>query len=66
MPAASNFPKMVLERKNHKLNKWKRKEIGVRMPDDPVCSAILAQLDEPLLCGSVRIREYGKCECSNV
>jgi len=31
--------------------RWKRKEIGVRLPDDPICAALLSQLDEPLLCG---------------
>jgi hypothetical protein len=31
--------------------RWKRKEIGVRLPDDLICAALLRQLDEPLLCG---------------
>eukprot|EP00897_Mesotaenium_endlicherianum_P006227 jgi/Mesen1/5632/ME000283S04806 len=30
-----------------------RKSVGVRMPEDAICQAILAQLDEPLLCTSV-------------
>ncbi|KAL2608245.1 hypothetical protein R1flu_026818 [Riccia fluitans] len=31
-----------------------RKSVGVRMPDDEICKALLAKLDEPLLCTSVR------------
>ncbi|KAL3676143.1 hypothetical protein R1sor_026091 [Riccia sorocarpa] len=31
-----------------------RKSVGVRMPDDEICKAILAKLDEPLVCTSVR------------
>jgi hypothetical protein len=27
-----------------------RKSVGVRMPDDVICKAILEKLDEPLLC----------------
>lgn len=27
-----------------------RKSVGVRMPDDAICAALLARLDEPLLC----------------
>lgn len=33
-----------------------RKSVGVRMPDDAICAALLARLDEPLLCTSVRQR----------
>ena len=32
---------------------WKRSEIGVRIPDDAVCTSLLEQLDEPLLCSTV-------------
>ena len=54
MPSSpSNLPKMIVDRKHHKLNKWKRTEIGIRIPDDAICSAILNDLNEPLLCGSV-------------
>lgn len=27
-----------------------RKSVGVRMPDDIICAALLSKLDEPLLC----------------
>ena len=41
--------KMIVDRKHHRLNKWRRKEIGVRMPDDSICRNILEGLHEPLL-----------------
>jgi tRNA threonylcarbamoyl adenosine modification protein (Sua5/YciO/YrdC/YwlC family) len=53
MPSSSLVPKMIVDRKHHKLNKWRRKEIGVRMPADEVCRAIVDAVDEPLLSGSV-------------
>ncbi|KAF3771885.1 Uncharacterized protein EJ110_NYTH59246 [Nymphaea thermarum] len=31
-----------------------RKTVGVRMPDDPICQAILEKLDQPLICTSVK------------
>ena len=53
MPSSSMVPKMIVDRKHHKLNKWRRKEIGVRMPADDVCQAIVDAVDAPLLSGSV-------------
>ena len=53
MPSSSLVPKMIIDRKHHKLNKWRRKEIGVRMPDDELCRSILDAVGEPLLSGSV-------------
>jgi tRNA threonylcarbamoyl adenosine modification protein (Sua5/YciO/YrdC/YwlC family) len=32
----------------------KRRTVGVRIPNDPVCLALLSELDAPLLCSSVR------------
>lgn len=52
MPSSKHVPKFIVEHNNH-VKRFKRKEIGIRMPDDPVCSYILEKLDEPLLCGSV-------------
>jgi tRNA threonylcarbamoyl adenosine modification protein (Sua5/YciO/YrdC/YwlC family) len=52
MPSSKQVPKFIVEH-NHHVKRFKRKEIGIRMPDDPVCSYILEKLDEPLLCGSV-------------
>jgi tRNA threonylcarbamoyl adenosine modification protein (Sua5/YciO/YrdC/YwlC family) len=52
MPASKEVPKLVVE--NEKIvRRWRRKEIGVRMPDDPICMHLLEALDVPLLCGSV-------------
>ena len=50
---SADFPKMIVDRKHHKFNKWKRKEIGIRIPNDPVCQNIMEEINEPLLCGSV-------------
>lgn len=35
----------------------KRREIGVRIPEDEICMALLEELDRPLLCSSVRTPE---------
>ena len=32
----------------------KRRTIGIRIPDDPICAALLEDLERPLLCTSVR------------
>lgn len=49
LPASAELPKMIY--KDGK--KWKRKTIGIRIPDDPCLDAFLSQSDEPLLCSSV-------------
>ena len=53
MPSSNAVPKMIVDRKHHRLNKWRRKEIGVRMPNDLICRQIVKDLGEPLLSGSV-------------
>ena len=52
LPASKETPKNVLEHNNH-VRRFKRKEIGIRMPGDPICQYLLNALDTPLLCGSV-------------
>lgn len=52
IPASKEIPKLIVEHNNH-VKRFKRKEIGVRIPDDPVCSALLDRMDVPLLSGSV-------------
>lgn len=52
LPASKMVPKIVVEH-HSKIRRIKRKEIGVRIPADDVCQAILQRLDVPLLCGSV-------------
>ena len=50
LPASEQLPKMIYKEGK---KKWKRKEIGIRIPDDPVCQALLEDLDEPLLASTV-------------
>ena len=40
----SQVPRMLIEHKHHKKT-WKRKEIGIRLPDAPVLLDLLQQLD---------------------
>ena len=35
----------------------KRREVGVRVPDDAICQAVLEELQRPLLCSSVVIED---------
>ncbi|CAM9743273.1 unnamed protein product [Chrysoparadoxa australica] len=52
LPATHEVPRVLLQHKAHKKT-WKRREIGVRMPDQPICLKILQGLESPLLCSSV-------------
>eukprot|EP00903_Cladosiphon_okamuranus_P017534 g16149.t1 len=52
LPSTNEVPRMLIEHKHHKKT-WKRKEIGIRLPDAPVLLDLLQQLDGPLLCSSV-------------
>ncbi|CAN0392425.1 unnamed protein product [Ascophyllum nodosum] len=52
LPSTNEVPRMLQEYKHHKKT-WKRKEIGIRLPDAPVLLNLLEKLDRPLLCGSV-------------
>jgi tRNA A37 threonylcarbamoyladenosine synthetase subunit TsaC/SUA5/YrdC len=45
-PATNELPRVILEHKKHT---WKRKEIGVRIPDDSVLLEVLKGLESPLL-----------------
>ncbi|PSC72926.1 translation factor-like [Micractinium conductrix] len=51
LPASKELPKAVTNLDKGKSKK--RSEVGVRLPDDPVAQALLAQLDRPLLCSTV-------------
>lgn len=48
LKASSNVPKIMLR---------KRKTIGIRIPGDEICAAILEDIDRPILCTSVRRRD---------
>jgi tRNA threonylcarbamoyl adenosine modification protein (Sua5/YciO/YrdC/YwlC family) len=52
MPSSTNVPKVIVEHNKH-TKRYKRKEIGIRMPDDQICQYILDELDQPLLSGSI-------------
>jgi len=52
MPSSGEVPKMVVEVKKH-VKRWKKKEVGIRIPSDEICQAILKEMDCPLVCGSV-------------
>ena len=53
----ARVPRVLL--KNGK-RQWKRNTVGVRVPADAVCAAILEALDgEPLFCSSVPVSEDG-------
>ena len=57
LPASEHLPRVLL--KNGK-RQWKRNTVGVRVPADAVCAAILDALDgEPLFCSSVPVSEDG-------
>ncbi|CAM9582241.1 unnamed protein product, partial [Scytosiphon promiscuus] len=51
LPSTNEVPRMLIEHKHHKKT-WKRKEIGIRLPDAPILLDLLQQLDGPLLCSS--------------
>lgn len=47
--ASSTTPRTMLKKK--------RREIGVRIPDDPICQSLLEEMEMPLLCSSVRTQD---------
>jgi len=57
LPASSELPKMIYQDKRGAKKKWKRSEIGIRVPNDGVLLSILEQLDEPLLCSTLPVDE---------
>ncbi|KAL6900927.1 hypothetical protein ACP4OV_005603 [Aristida adscensionis] len=53
LPASKQFPKQCIKH-GSSTRYAKRRQVGVRIPDDPICQAILQNLDEPLICTSVK------------
>lgn len=49
LPATKELPKQCI-RHGSSTRYAKRRQVGVRLPDDPICEAILQNLDEPLIC----------------
>eukprot|EP00472_Partenskyella_glossopodia_P012643 CAMPEP_0197538796 /NCGR_PEP_ID=MMETSP1318-20131121/60650_1 /TAXON_ID=552666 /ORGANISM="Partenskyella glossopodia, Strain RCC365" /LENGTH=326 /DNA_ID=CAMNT_0043097305 /DNA_START=245 /DNA_END=1225 /DNA_ORIENTATION=+ len=57
LPASNQLPRMVVEHKDHKKS-WRRKEIGVRIPDEPIIQQLVRLVGEPVLCSSVPISRH--------
>ncbi len=55
LPAGKALPKACIRDKRGAAVCKLRRTVGIRLPDDPVCSYILANLSRPLLCTSVRV-----------
>ncbi|XP_074585470.1 uncharacterized protein LOC141841226 [Curcuma longa] len=53
LPATKELPKQCI-RSGRAAKYGSRKHVGIRMPDDPICQAILRSLDEPLISTSVK------------
>lgn len=56
MPASKNLPSTTVDLERGK--KQQRKSVGVRMPDDPVCRAVLEGFGGCLLSHSVHVPEH--------
>eukprot|EP00249_Psilotum_nudum_P010042 c22300_g1_i1 orf=571-1152(+) len=54
LPASKEMPKQCTNFSGSAASCAPRKSVGVRMPDDPICQAILKKLNDPLICTSVR------------
>ncbi|XP_072966105.1 uncharacterized protein [Typha angustifolia] len=53
LPASKQLPKQCV-RNGPSAKYAQRKQVGVRIPDDTICQAILQNLDAPLICTSVK------------
>ena len=54
LPSSKELPKIIIESRSKKhIKQWRRKEIGVRMPNDDIVKYILDSLDEPMIVGSI-------------
>eukprot|EP00466_Bigelowiella_natans_P015423 jgi/Bigna1/77396/fgenesh1_pg.47_\ len=47
LPTTNKLPKFVIEHRNQKRT-WKRKEVGIRIPDNDILREIMDNIDEPL------------------
>mmetsp|Transcript_28606 Transcript_28606/g.50365 ORF Transcript_28606/g.50365 Transcript_28606/m.50365 type:complete len:316 (+) Transcript_28606:27-974(+) len=63
LPTTNKLPRFVVEHNNQRRS-WKRKEVGIRMPDNEALKAILDQTDEPLVCTSVPFWSSPEVACS--
>jgi len=55
LPASKIIPKIILRdrMRGGRPLRWRRNEIGVRIPNDLCVNLLMSKLDQPLLCGSV-------------
>jgi hypothetical protein len=56
LPASKQLPKACIRDKRGAAVCKLRRTVGVRLPADPICDAILQGLSRPLLCTSVRVQ----------
>jgi tRNA A37 threonylcarbamoyladenosine synthetase subunit TsaC/SUA5/YrdC len=56
MPASKNLPSITVDLERGK--KQQRKSVGMRMPDDRVCRALLEEFGSCLLSHSVHVPEH--------
>ncbi|KAJ7974865.1 YrdC-like domain protein [Quillaja saponaria] len=54
LTASKELPKQCIRYGTASAKYAARKNVGVRMPDDAICQAILEKMDAPLLCTSVK------------
>ena len=64
LPAGKALPKACIRDRRGAAVCKLRRTVGVRLPDDPVCAAILAALPRPLLCTSVRVERPDNADAS--
>jgi len=59
LPASKSVPKRCFKKLSGATTCRLRREVGVRIPDDPICAALLARSPNALLATSVRANEVG-------
>lgn len=52
LPSSKEVPSVLVDHKKH-MRRWKRREIGVRIPHDEICLFLTHSLEQPLISGSV-------------
>ena len=52
LPSSKEVPSVLVDHKKH-MRRWKRREIGVRIPRDEICSFLTQSVENPLISGSV-------------
>ncbi|KAG4927291.1 hypothetical protein JHK85_053777 [Glycine max] len=55
--ASKELPKQCIRFGTSSAKYASRKNVGVRMPDDAICQAILKEMDAPLICTSIKFQK---------